>query len=618
MDSTPIKNNNPTDKETSNTIVKKTKHSSQIFETLKNFIFMLPFACVICYQMKILGNSFGEFFTFPPFSAITYIFIGCILILLLLMQIMMRSIIYTSVSAIVLLYGIFSAWFGDVYNPIIENFSRIIEIIRSAWTRKSIPFELLMTSIMTTLIFLVTFTQFVTSLLVKSFFEMFFGKKWGDGKWMAYLVTIALILGVQLSFNYYVQHSNSEGNKLIWKNYEKYSSLEKYISKTPGSITYNEEYLWLNNGKELKAFQKSDGKEINRIRVSDKVFTKGIEKSAVPIVFLEDRFVGYTTDLKETSWDIYYPNMQSSDTITISPESQVKSNPMLPLTRRFLKSGKYMLVIYDFGRFGLYDISKGLELWSKVIDQPAKTSRTHPDRFLNDISILEKDSKIIISCQNGIIKNIDMLTGNLEWEYRHTVSKLAGKPQRGILSDNDSNLIVSFKTGEIISLSYKDGHVINKTLNEDFVTSSPVFCKNNTACFLTDEGLYYEVKLDDGKIESRLNALPNKSEIYPALQNNQNGVYAHRDKIYVLNSDLGYSKILLTSKNRTFITNPIVDENNLYIGTADGWVYCINLGTERVKWIVHVDGELTDDSLTVIDNTVIVKSKSDSIFTFTK
>lgn len=599
---------------TNNAATTKPKHKSPLLETLKNFIFMLPLASIIFYQIYLLGNTFGEFLTFPPLSVITYIFIGCLLLLLLILQIMMRSIIYSVITGVMLVLGIFSAWFGDVCNPIINNLSKVLEIIQSAWTQKSIPFELLMTGIMTTILGVIAFTQFATSLIVKSFFEMILGKKWGDGKWLAFVGAIALILGVQLSFNSYINSSNSEGSKLIWKNYQKYSKLEKFISKTEGSVTYNDEYVWVNDGSTLKAYAIDNGKEIGSMVVAEKIFTKGIEKSELPIVGLSNKFVCYSPDLKETLWEIFYPELTASDSANLHTEVGDQSAILIPLTRKFVNSGKYMLAIYDFGKIAMYDLKKGEELWLNVIDQPVKVSRLMPDKFLDEYSYLETNSSIVFACHNGYVKSVDMRTGKIQWEYQHAVAKSGGIAQRGFLSQKGNNIVVAFKTGEIVTISSKDGHLINKTYNEVFTVTSPVYCFENKAQFLTEDGLYYTVELDSGKIENRLNALPNKAELYPILQNNENKLYAHREKVYLIDENLNYSKLVLKSKNRTFVTNPVFKDKTVYIGTSDGWIYCFNLETESVKWLVHVNGELGEDSLCLTSDKLLVKSKSDSVF----
>ncbi len=623
MDEVPIPNNNPVIIKPQITDNKnKTKKPSRLMETFKNFIYMFPLALIISYQLFWLGHRFGEFITFPPTSAVTYIFIGSILLMLLVIQIMMRSIIYSVLVGIIFTAGIFSAYFGNVYEPVMSNLTGGIEIIKSAWTRKDIPFQLVVAGTMSSIILGIALLQFMVSLLVKSFFEMVFGKNWGDGRWMGYLGAIALIFGIHISFNSYHKYSNDNKEKLIWSYYQVYKPLEKFITRTPGNVTYNEDYIWINNGSTIVAKNIITGREAGKKEIKSNVVCKGIQQAYAPIVATENKFICLTNDLASVQWEIVYPMLTASDTenLKTSDKTPEESQVLIPLTFNFIDSGKKILAFFDYGKIGVYDLEKGEELWCERVDQPVKTSRLLPDRYLNDISYLENNKKIILACKNGYIKSIDIKTGKIDWEYQHTVAKIGGKPQRGYLSIyKENSFTAAFKTGEIVTLSYKDGHIIHKAVNEAFATNNPVWSYDRKAHFITDEGLYYKALLDGGEIESRLNALPNKAEIYPVVQNNEHGIYAHRENIYRIDHENSYSTTTVYScKNRTFVTTPVFVDKTMYIGTQDGWIFCIHYGSKNVKWVGHANGELTDDSLAIFGNKLIVKTKSDSVFVFNR
>ena len=622
MDEVPIPNNNPIVIKPKNP-EKKPKKPYKLLDTFKNFIFMFPLAMIISYQLYCLGYKFGEFITFPPTSVSSYIFIGTLLLMLLVIQFLMRSIVYSVVVGVFFLGGIFTAWFGPIYDPIVNNLSSIIQIVESAWTRKSIPFQLIVTGTMTSLFAAIIFIQFLVSLLVKSFFELIFGKSWGDGKWAGYLGAIAIILGIHISFVSYHKYSNDNKEKLIWKYYQQYSPMEKFITRTPGSVTFNDNYLWVNNGSKVKAFSLSDGKNEGELDIKSEVVCKGISKAYRPVITTKDKFLVYDQTLSSVMWELIYPDKYdksttentSSDTVEIKSDNET----LIPLTMKFINEGRYMLAFYEYGKLGFYDLENGKEIWCIDVDSHTKVNKLFPDKYLDDISFLTNNKKLIIACQNGFIKSIDIKTGNIDWTYEHSVEKIGGKAHRGFLSKNDDNsFVAAFKTGEIVTISYKDGHIIHKISNEGFIANNAVCCKERKAHFITDEGLYYQVVLDGGNIENRINALPNKADIYPVIQNNEHAVYAHRENIYYVNPEIGYAQLVYTSKNRTFITNPVFVDKTMYIGTQDGWIYCIHYGSGNVKWVGHTDGELMDDSLAITDNKLLVKTKADSVFVFDK
>ena len=620
MDEVPIPTNNPVViKPLKSEPKTKQKKPSRLLETFKNFVFMFPLALIISYQLFLLGHRFGEFITFPPTSVITYIFIGSILLMLLVIQILMRSIIYSVMVGVVFIAGIFSAWFGNVYEPIVSNLTSVIDIVKSAWTRKDIPFQLLVAGSMSLLVMLMALMQFTVSLFVKSFFEMIFGKNWGDGKWMGYLGAIALILGIYISFNSYHKYSSDNKEKLIWKNYQIYTPMEKFVTRTGGNITYNEDYIWVNNGSLIKAIDINNGNEVGSKKVKSSVVCKGIFKAFSPIVATNEKIVCYTNNLGTIYWDLEYPVITASNSENIKLENDAEKETLIPLTLKFLDSGKIMLAFYDYGKIGVYDIENGKELWVQTIDQPVKVNRLLADRYLDDISYIENNNKLIIACRNGYVKSVDINTGKVDWEYQHTVAKIGGKAQRGLVSKyKEGSFIVSFKTGEIVTLSYKDGHIIHKAVNEAFVANQPVWGNERMAHFITDEGLYYKVMLDGGEIEKRLNALPNKAEFYPIAQNNEHGIYAHRENVYHVSAEEGFTSLVFSCKNRTFVTNPVFVDKTMYIGTQDGWIFCLHYGSKNVKWVGHVDGELMEDSLAISGNKLIVKTKSDSVFVYNK
>ena len=365
MDEVPIPNNNPV-------IIRsqipdnksKPKKISRLMETFKNFIYMFPLALIISYQLFWLGHRFGEFITFPPTSAVTYIFIGSILLMLLVVQIMMRSIIYSILVGIMFTAGIFSAYFGNVYDPVMSNLTGGLEIIKSAWSRKDIPFQLVVAGTMSSIILGIALLQFMISLLVKSFFEMVFGKNWGDGKWMGYLGAIALIFGIHISFNSYHKYSNDNKEKLIWSHYQVYNPLEKFITRTPGNITYNDDYLWINNGYTIISKSLESGRNIGKKDIKSNVVCKGIQNAYAPIVATENKFICFTYNLDSVLWEVAYPMLTASEAeiLKLSDKDNQESQILIPLTIDFIDSGKKMLAFFDYGKIAVYDLEKGEEL----------------------------------------------------------------------------------------------------------------------------------------------------------------------------------------------------------------------------------------------------------------
>jgi hypothetical protein len=56
----------------------------------------------------------------------------------------------------------------------------------------------------------------------------------------------------------------------------------------------------------------------------------------------------------------------------------------------------------------------------------------------------------------------------------------------------------------------------------------------------------------------------------------------------------------------------------MYIGTQDGWVYCIHHGSFDEKFHIHVNGELDQNSLQISGKRLLVKTKSGSIISLNR
>lgn len=616
MDEVPVATSNPV-----NVIINKQEAKPQptrkdrIKETLKNFFLMSPLAIIIFIQFFYLGRSFGNFSTFPLTSLNSYIFLGSLLLILVFSQLMMRSIIYSTIVGLALTSGIFNAWFGDFITPVTDNFKDIGLILKSAWSRKDIPFNLFVTGAMTGILFSVAFFQFLVALITKSFFEMFFGKEWGDGKVVAYLGTIALLLGVALGFSSYSKLSSSNKEKIIWSHESRFNPVEKFITRTPESFLAGKDKIYLALSSSAACLEMSSGKVLQKRPFNSAVVHKGMQFCDLPVLAGSDGLYGFTSDLNSNTWKTPYP--ASFPELELSDERKELFNNT-PLTTFFIDEGRKLLVIYDYGYAGMYDVREGHCLWLKNIDLQIRVNRVFPDQFLGSEHFLEIGNRLIFGCHNGLVKCLDRDSGELKWQYQHSTPKLSGKSQKALLTLHGSRVVATYKSGEIVTLDTEDGRRVYQAVNSAFSTSVPAFCDGLIASIITDEGIFYQLELDGGKILRTENALPRRLDLVPVLANLEKGIVAHRDEIIRINSDVKTVETIYTSPNRIFSTIPRFDEKIMYIGTRDGWVFCIHIGSNHEKWRIHVNGELTDDSLAISGDSLYVKTTSGSIYRFNR
>jgi len=612
MDEVPIATNNPV-----NLIVKKPESAppktrkDRIKDSLKNFFMMLPLAMLVVAQFYFLGKSFGEFSTFPLTSVTTYIFFGSILLLLLFSQMLMRSIIYSTLAGIALIAGLYVAWFGEFLGPITENFNGISEILKSAWSRKDLPYNLLMTGAMTAVLAGIAFLQFFASLIVKSFFEMLFGKEWGDGRVLGFIGAVALLAGVHLGFYSYSSMSSQANEKVLWARSVKYQPVEKFITRVPGSCIIGKDRIWAAEGKTVTSIDANSGKQTESRPFQAAVVHKGFQFSEFPVFAGSDAIVAFNRELSGNAWKTPYP--ASFPGLDLAEEKKdLFSN--VPITTRFVNSGQNLLVHYDFGYVGMYDAKNGEQKWFRQVDLQVKINRVFPEVYLEEGYFLEADEYLLFSCHNGLIRCLNRQTGEQVWQYQHGTPKVSGKSQRGFLSPNGKErVVVAFRSGEILTLGLSDGRKIYQAVNQAYAPASPLWCRDQQACFLTDEGIFYQIDLDGGATLFNTNTLPRRTELLPVVHNLASGIVAHRDEVLFVDTEARKVSRILKSENRVFVTRPVVVDKLVYIGTQDGWVYCVHAGSRHEKWRIHVKGELVEDSLEIIEESLLVKTRSGSL-----
>ncbi len=615
MDEVPIANSNPVTSLIKGETKKEKVKPNRLVETLKNFFLMMPLALIISIQLYYLGKSFGTFSTFPFASFSTYIFLAAIGILFLFLQMLMRSITYSSLIAVFFVSGIFTAWFGDFYTPMIENFQSFSSILKAAWSRKDVPYPLLMSGITSGIFFLSIVIQFFFSLLTKSFFEAFFGREWGDGKWAGFLGAIALILGVQLGFHFYSNASERTAEKVYWKVYQTYSPMEKYLALTPSATIYSKKMVSISNDKFTKVIDFKTG-TIKKKRSEGQSFIQyGWQDSEVPILSNNTGLKGYASDLGAKLWEVNFPSVFPDLEI---PEDKKSSFSNIPLKIEYLKKGDQFLVFYDYGYVALHDLKTGKEIWLKSIDVKIRANRLFPETYLESSLFAENESSLFFSCYNGRVKCISKETGDQTWIYEHDTPKHNGKGQRAFLEYRNEKLLVSFMTGQMKILSANDGRQIFQAVNKDFTMVSKPFWGERTISFINDDGKYYNVEQDGGKVIFSETVIPNRINIIPMVSDLEKGIVAYRENVFKIDPEQKEVKSIFESKNRIFSTTPVFDEKLMYIGTMDGWVHCLHIGSIHEKWRVHVAGELSTNALKLTETGLLVKTKSGSLYNLNK
>lgn len=607
MEEIPIISNNPINFESKNKQKQKTNVMSSKKVTFKdnviNWFYMFPLAFIALVQLYIFGTSLGAHTTFPVMSFSSLIYFGIILSILVFIQMMMRSMIFSMFAGIAIIFGLFNAWFGEFLIPVFENIKNISEIVQAAWSRKSLPYELLVSGSMSALVLIVIFAQFFLSLIIKSFFEIFFGKEWGNGRIYGFAGAIFFMLFVQIAFSGYRHFSSDNSEKLQWKFEQKYDPIEQFITNTPTEYLIGKDKIWLTNSKNSWCLDAKTGKINSKRSFRPGVVHSGFKITPTPVFLGIDAVYVYNDSLNINLYKTDYPI-----------ESE---NLNIPLTSYETDEGKNLLIFFDYGYVGFYGAEKGKLLWIKQIDLPIAANRSFPDKFLENGYFLEEKDRIIFSCNNGIIKCLSKENGNELWQYEHGTPKVNGNSLRALISKSHDRFVAAYKTGEIFTFNISDGKKLYQAINPQFEAITPINFDHLEGDFFAKNGIYYKIKLDGGIIISTENTLKQKNDYVPTICDIKNRIIINGGKITKVNDD-GKAELILNEERRTFITQPKFDDKIMYVGSADGWIYCIHTGSAHIKWKVKADGELANDSLAILDKNILVKTKSGSLFCFNR
>jgi outer membrane protein assembly factor BamB len=587
-------------------------------ENLINWFYMLPIFLIAAVQLYFLGKSFGAQTTLPPTSFSSLIYLGILISILVFLQMQMRSMLFAMGTSTALLMGIYSAWFGDFLPLTLSNLSNIGAIMQLSWSKKNLPFDLIVTSGISLSIVLLAGIQFFLALIVKSFFEVFFGKEWGNGRLYGYIGACVLLLVAQFSIMGYRAMASETSSRLKWKVELVHSPLEKFLMRTPSDYQVSKDRLVFTSDKQLYDIELESGLVRQLPGLEPFVVHKGFKGVQDFLMFGQTGLFGYSAIETTYEQKVAYPKDQRNLEGAEGDEEAEKLDITLPLTSYGIAKGRLTLVSYDYGHYGMYDNKTGRELWFRQLDLGIEANRNFPETYLEEGFFYDGGRRLILSCHNGVIRCIETLTGKDIWTYTHSTQKINGNSVKGLLSGHEDRLIVAFRTGEILTFDVTDGRQLYKASNPLFVAQSPVKASVYEAEFFDKNGIYYRIKLDGGVILESYNSLEVRSELAPVISSLEGPVVINGGKIYWLDRDGQRFKEMFALKNRSFITEPVFEDKIMYVGTLEGWVYCLHRESGHVKWVVKADGELQTDSLFLLEKSLLVKTKSGSVYCFNR
>lgn len=582
--------------------------------TIVNFFLMMPLALVVLFQGFFLGQSIGGYTTFPFYSIHSYMTMGAILVLLVLVQIFLRSIVYSTLFSVVLVSGIFYTWFGDFMTPLQENFKEVLVIMKSALSNRDIPYPILMSTILTVIYLVMTCANFAFSLFVKYGFEVVFGRFWGDGRKFGYITAIILLLAVQLGFKLF---ATAGGNieRLAWSQASVYQPLEEFCSRIPSAGIVGKDRVWNYDSTRILAIDSTSGRVAADKRVLPVLPAPMWNILDKPILATRMGLMAFDRDLVGEAWTVGFP--ASLPGLVLPPED-VKPDQGLPLLLRPDVRPGMVLAMFDYGFWGAYSVADGRQLWLRAIDGQSRLNRYFVEDFIRSPYVISVKEVLVFALQNGRLAAIKAETGEQVWEYAHPDSKFSGKPQRALLSVRDDRVLAAFPSGSLVAFDGNKGTKLYEAHSTQWHPNTAASWEGDEAAFISADGNYVRVVLDGGKIVMNTSLFPNRPFLMPAPINFTRGFAAYKDTIYQIATATKTLNSIFRFPKHVFACEPVVEDAFLYTGTQDGWVFCFHRESLAEKWRIHLSGELAEESLLISENGLLVRTRSGSVFCLKK
>jgi len=597
--------------------------------TFITFFLVMPFAGIILIQAFFFGKAIGEYTTFPIHTFQTYFNLAALLSLMVVMQVLMRSIVYSTLFGFMLLAGIFHTWFGEFWIPLMDNFKEVVSILKSSWKQKDIPFPLLMSTIMTLLLVGTVGANFIFSLFTKYFFEMVFGRDWSDGKRNAFVTGILLLAILHAGLAVY---SRGVGNTsvLVWSQRSIYKPLEEFCAKIPSGTQVTKSSIANFDPFSISTFDPKTGNLMKNHEISASILTPTWSKLDSVIIGTKLGLISFDKDLLFQTWICKFPVEiplasipgLTSETGKKGEMDSALENPAdigVPLVLRTDLSKDMVLAMFDYGFWGAISCADGKLQWLKLIDTPSKVNKIFLEDFTKNPWVLVEKDLVVFSCYNGRIACVKSATGEMVWEYSHKETKFSGKGQRAFLSTQNNRVYAAFPSGTIVTLDLLKGIKIYEAHGAGkWNPNSAVSVDGYDASFIALDGSFVQVQLDGGTVVMQHPLFENPLPLMPTPFDLSSGFAGYKENFYAISTATRTISPIIKFPNHLFAAKPVVDGQFVYTGTQDGWVFCLHKASHDEKWRFHVSGELTEDSLCITEAGLLVRTRSGSLFCLKK
>ena len=207
-----------------------------------------------------------------------------------------------------------------------------------------------------------------------------------------------------------------------------------------------------------------------------------------------------------------------------------------------------------------------------------------------------KDHIYVVSAE-GILKSIDMQTGEEEWDLD------LKSPTNSSPIVNSNRLYIGCEDGlKAININ---NHEIAWKYDCNNVQSTPFFY-DDVVYFGCDDGHLYGLDKKDGSVELN-KKLDGKLKSSPIVVNDTIYIGSTNSKLYSVETDKDTNWDFTTGDE--ILSSPTYVNDTVIFGSSDGNIYCLNTSEGELKWKVDLNNKvISSPTLDEHDNSVYIGS----------
>ena len=287
-------------------------------------------------------------------------------------------------------------------------------------------------------------------------------------------------------------------------------------------------------------------------------------------------------------------------------KTEKKMNPIL----FFSTSKSYLIVADTVAKYYALDINSGKIIWSKNNSAPFNSQiKTFEDKFF------------IVDSEN-VIKCFSIKDGSVIWSFKTEKPFIKSQKKNSLVIINNK-IIFNNSLGDVTALDLNTGDLSwqtptqKKAIYEDalFLKNADLVVGKNSIFLSNNTNEFFSIDADTGIINWRQKI---NSELTPTFINNLVFTITNEGFFVIVDNETGnlirstnvFKNIKKKKLKKFKPVGFIVAKKNIYLTTANGRLFVIDISTGVTKSVLKIDGEKISRPIVLEKNLFIIKDNS--------